>query len=168
METQPAAAALMRLYPLIYFACHTRHVRDPQTQAALSTHQASILDHLDAVAPTFVKDLAGHMGVTPSTISLALDRLEAGGYVRRQADPADARRVGVVLTAAGVRIREAKSVLDAELVRTLVSSLSPTQRGEAIHGLALLASAAATIATDRKPVLEKRGRGTSRRRKSQA
>ena len=38
----------MSLYPRIYFACHTRHVRDPQTQRTLSRHQASVLDHCGA------------------------------------------------------------------------------------------------------------------------
>jgi hypothetical protein len=36
-----AMTAVMTLYPRIYFACHTRHVRDPQTQRMLSRHQAS-------------------------------------------------------------------------------------------------------------------------------
>ena len=75
--------ALLDAYPRIYFACHTRHVRDPQTGAALSAHQASILDHLDEVDPMSMTDLAGHMGVTIATMSLAIDRLEVKRYVRR-------------------------------------------------------------------------------------
>jgi DNA-binding MarR family transcriptional regulator len=66
-----ARDAVLTLYPRIYFACHTRHVRDPQSQRLLSRHQASILDHLDELEPTTVIDLARHMGVTPATMSLA-------------------------------------------------------------------------------------------------
>ena len=54
----------MTLYPRIYFACHTRHVRDPQTQRLLSRHQARVLDHLDEVDPMTLNGLARHMGVT--------------------------------------------------------------------------------------------------------
>jgi DNA-binding MarR family transcriptional regulator len=90
----------MTLYPRIYFACHTRHVRDPQSQRLLSRHQASILDHLDELEPTTVMELAGHMGVTPATMSLAIDRLERKGYVVRLKDAKDRRRVHVRLRSA--------------------------------------------------------------------
>ena len=85
-EVGATITAVMTLYPRIYFACHTRHVRDPQSQRLLSRHQASILDHLDEVEPTTVMDLAGHMGVTAATMSLAIDRLERKGYVVRLKD----------------------------------------------------------------------------------
>ena len=137
-----AMTALMTLYPRIYFACHTRHVRDPQTQRLLSRHQASILDHLDELEPTTVMDLAGHMGVRAATMSLALDRLERKGYVVRLRDAKDRRRVHVRLTTAGVRIKEASSVLDPERVQHLVARLSDEERRRAIEGLGLLAQAA--------------------------
>jgi DNA-binding MarR family transcriptional regulator len=133
----------MALYPRIYFACHTRHVRDPQSQKLLSRHQASILDHLDEIDPTTLNDLARHMGVTPGTMSLSIDRLERKGYVVRLRDTADRRRVHLRLTAAGVRIREANSVLDLSRVEALITRLSDDDRAAAIHGLALLARAAA-------------------------
>jgi DNA-binding MarR family transcriptional regulator len=132
---------VMTLYPRIYFACHTRHVRDPQSQRLLSRHQASILDHLDEIEPTTVMELAGHMGVTAATISLAIDRLERKGYVVRHKDAKDRRRVHVRLTTAGVRVREASSVLDASRVEALVARLSDEERARAIEGLGLLARA---------------------------
>jgi hypothetical protein len=51
----------MNLYPRIYFACHTRHVRDPQSHRLLSRHQASVLDHLDERSRREI-----HMGVSSS------------------------------------------------------------------------------------------------------
>lgn len=137
-----AARQVMALYPRIYFACHTRHVRDPQSQRLLSRHQASILDHLDEVDPITVNDLARHMGVTAGTMSLAIDRLERKGYVVRLRDTADRRRVHMRLTSAGVRVREANSVLDPARVEALVARLAAADREAAIRGLALLAEAA--------------------------
>ena len=139
---QDAALQVMSLYPRIYFACHTRHVRDPVSNMLLSRHQASILDHLDEIDPTTVNDLARHMGVTAPTVSLAIDRLERKGYVARLRDSTDRRRVHVRLTSAGVRIREATSVLDPPLVEALVARLSDDEREAAVRGLALLAEAA--------------------------
>ncbi len=133
--------ALMTLYPRIYFACHTRHVRDPQTQDLLSRHQASILDHLDELAPTTVMDLARHMGVTAATMSIAIDRLERKGYVVRLRDAADRRRVHVRLTSAGVRVRDASSVLDPARVDAVLARLTEDERALAIRGLELLARA---------------------------
>lgn len=141
-DLEQSARHVLSLYPQIYFACHTRHVRDPQTQRLLSRHQASVLDHLDEIDPTTVNDLARHMGVTPATMSLAIDRLERKGYVVRNRDTADRRRVHVRLTSAGVRIREASSVLDPARVKSLLARLTAAERNAAVQGLALLATAA--------------------------
>ena len=56
-----AVRAVMENYPRIYFACHTRHVKDPKTRRQVSAHQASILDHLDETEPTALVELARHM-----------------------------------------------------------------------------------------------------------
>jgi DNA-binding MarR family transcriptional regulator len=86
-------------------------------------------------------DLAGHMGVTIATMSLAIDRLEQKGYVRRERDAKDGRRVLLRITAAGLRLREAKSVLDPVRVEQVLGHLSPGERDQALAGLALLARA---------------------------
>jgi DNA-binding MarR family transcriptional regulator len=143
--SKPAVAAaqeVMSLYPKIFFACHTRHVRDPQSGRLLSRHQASVLDHLDEVDPITLNGLARHMGVTSGTMSLTIDRLERKGYVVRLRDVADRRRVHVRLTSAGVRVRDASSVLDPPLVEAMVARLTDEERAAAIRGLGLLAAAA--------------------------
>ncbi|MGH7710130.1 MAG: MarR family winged helix-turn-helix transcriptional regulator, partial [Gemmatimonadaceae bacterium] len=136
------AAALLRDYPRIFFACHRRHVRDEATLRILSAHQVSILEHLDDVAGTDLTRLAAHMGVTLSTMSLAVDRLARGGYVVRARDAKDARRVQLRLTRDGVRIKRAQSVLEPELVEQLLDHLQPAEREDALRGLATLARAA--------------------------
>ena len=137
-----AVREVQELYPRIFFACHTRHVRDPRRGRLLSAHQASILDHLDAVEPLSLMELAAHMGVTPATMSLAMDRLARRGYVVRARDPRDARRLRLRLTEAGLRVREAKSVLDPRRLRAALVLLTPQEREEAVRGLAALGKAA--------------------------
>lgn len=132
---------MLDAYPRVYFACHTRHVADPVSGDPVSAHQASILDHLDEVDAMSVTDLAGHMGVTVATMSLAIDRLERRAYVRRDRDPRDRRRVLLRVTPAGVRLREAKSVLDPVRVEQVLAHLSPADRDAALRGLDLLARA---------------------------
>jgi DNA-binding MarR family transcriptional regulator len=133
---------LMALYPQIYFACHTRHVRDRRANRLLSAHQASVLDHLDEVEPTNLRTLAAHMGVTASTMCLTINRLVRQGYVARGRAAHDARQVQLLLTRAGVRIKSEKSVLDPALVRKLLKQLPAGERRQALAGLALLAQAA--------------------------
>ena len=130
------------LYSQIYFACHTRHVHDPESGTRVSARQASILSHLDSVEPTPLSQLASHMGVTVSTMSIAVDRLVRQGYVVRDRAESDARVRHVRLTTAGERLRAAQKVLEPRLVRAMLSRLSPAERRDALRGLELLGKAA--------------------------
>jgi MarR family transcriptional regulator, organic hydroperoxide resistance regulator len=137
-----AVSLLMTFYPKIYLACHTRHVNDPVKGVKLTTHQGSILDHLDVSDSITMQELALHLGVTPSTMSITIDRLSKLGYVKREKDKADSRRVNLFLTAHGNRIKQSKSVLDAVRVKQMLSRLTEKERSEAMRGLGLLATAA--------------------------
>jgi DNA-binding MarR family transcriptional regulator len=136
-------ALVLAHYPRIYFACHVRHRREPKSGRVLTERQASILDHLHEDDTMALKDLAEHMGVTPATMCIAVDRLVAGGWVHRDQDPVDGRRVCLRLTKAGARMKAAQTVLDAGRVRSVLRRLTPTERADALRGLALLARASA-------------------------
>ena len=133
---------VLRCYPRIYFACHRRHVRDDQRGAIISVHQASVLDHLDDVESTSLVELARHMGVTASTMSLTVDRLERGGYVTRKRSGEDRRRVDLRLTPSGAVIKRQQKVLDPGLVAEVLDLLTERDRRAALRGLDLLAKAA--------------------------
>ena len=151
---------VMELYPKIFFACHARHVRDPQTRTLVSAHQVQILDHLDADEPTSLSGLARHMGVTVGTMSVGVERLVRRGYVRRDRDPSDGRRVNLRLTPAGARVRESHSVLEPELVRSMLLGLEGERRARALDGLALLAEAAQGIMHAKHPYALRERRGS--------
>ena len=133
---------VLQSYPKIYLACHTRHLRDDETGKSLSPRLGSILDHLDTQPPLTLSSLAKHLDVTQSTVSLQIDKLEGAGYVLRRRDTQDRRRVSVVLTPRGKRIKEQNSVLDRDLVREMISLLRPGDVEAALSGLDLLAEAA--------------------------
>lgn len=135
-------AQLLEHYPRIYYACHARHRRDPESAQVLSERQASILDHLDETGAVSLKELAGHLGVTASTMSISVDRLVAGGWIRRERDPADGRRISLRLTTTGARMKAARTVLEPRRVRAVLDRLTPAERADALRGLALLARAA--------------------------
>jgi MarR family transcriptional regulator, organic hydroperoxide resistance regulator len=144
---EPEVETVLRCYPQIYFACHRRHVRDEETKAVLSAHQASVLDHLDDVDGTNLLELARHMGVTASSMSLMVDRLERGGHVTRERSKEDGRRVVLRLTPAGVCIKRQQNVLEPDLVEAMLGRLDEHRREEALRGLELLAEAAREVVT---------------------
>ncbi len=149
MALRHEVETLLRLYPQVFLACHCRHVRDAQGRKALSRNQKSILDHLDGVEHLDLHSLAKHMDVTPSTMSLNVDRLEKAGYVVRRRDAQDARRIELRLTAAGVRMKEEQQVLERKLVAELLGRLTDLERNNALAGLKLLAGAAEELMAGR-------------------
>ena len=134
---------ILQALPRIHDFCRARHSPgESEAHGEVSDHQARILGYLDGTDPTMVTELAEHMGVTPSTMSLNLKRLREAGLVMSSRDPEDRRVMNVRLTEAGVRAREALGRLDPERVDALLRRLGPEGRQWAVVGLRLLAEAA--------------------------
>lgn len=119
-------------------ACRTTRAADPEDRTEVSGHQARILRQLDDLDPTMVGELADFFGVTPSTMSLNLKRLEEAGCVRRSRDPDDRRVINVRLTSKGRRIKVATAPVDVGKVDALLRSLRPEERSRAVDGVRLL------------------------------
>jgi DNA-binding MarR family transcriptional regulator len=133
---------VQRLYPQIFVACHTDHVRAVSTKWRVSSQDASILVHLDREFGLSPRALAGHLGVAPSTLSAAIARLSKLGYLTSKPNEKDRRKRELRLTVRGAEAISSTSVLDAKRVRAMLSKLRPGERKEALRGLALLAQAA--------------------------
>ena len=137
-----AVSEIQRLYPQIYLACHVDHVRAASTAWDLSSHDASILAHLDRDTPISPRELAAHLGVAPSTLSASITRLSELGYLTSKPAPSDKRQRELRLTARGSEAIASTSVLDAKRVAQLLHQLNPNDRAAALRGLRLLALAA--------------------------
>ena len=133
---------VQRLYPQIYIACHTDHVRAASTTWRISSQDASILVHLDRDSGMSPRALAKHLGVTPSTLSAAIARLSELGYLTSKPNDSDRRKRELRLTARGAEAIASTSVLNAERVQALLDKLKPDERKAAVRGLAILARAA--------------------------
>ena len=90
-------------------------LRDVSLQLSLLNHQVSgrlelrgsdlaCLDLISAYGPVSPTELARLAGQHPATLTGILDRLERGGWITRDRDPADRR--GVVIRAARDRARD--------------------------------------------------------------
>lgn len=133
---------LQRLYPQIYIACHTDHVRAVSTKWRISSQDAAILVHLDREHGLSPRELAGHLAISSSTLSAYIARLSSLGYLTSAPNKKDARRREIRLTESGAAALSATSVLDTNRVRALLKKLKPSERKEALRGLKLLADGA--------------------------
>jgi DNA-binding MarR family transcriptional regulator len=138
-------AEILEAYSLIYQACRQRQLQTRAAAHTVSTHQANVLIQLETGPGLSLGDLALRMGVTLSTMSLVVDRLERLGLIRRARDRADARRVLVRLTPLGRRVRSERSLLDPARVEALLDQLTPEERAAGITAFAALARAARAL-----------------------
>ena len=144
MPNAPASAVqkVVDLIPRILYACRRLDARALSTGRSLSPQQALILDQLDPDVPTSLQALAEQMNVTAPTMSVAIGRLVREGYVRRERDEVDGRRLDLTLSPLGARVRKSTSSLDPRRVARLLGRLSAADRASAVRGLTALAEAA--------------------------
>ena len=141
LSLDAAVTQIQFAYPQIYYACHTRHERRRSSAARLSPRDAQLLVHLDVGAALAVSKLALHMDLAASTVSEALTRLEALGFVQKTPGSSDRRQVGVRLTPKGVAAVRDGSVLETDRLRRVLARMAPRDRVAVIAGLTRLARA---------------------------
>lgn len=75
--------------------------REEMAQMGLTTPKARTLAVLSVADGPLIRELAVYTVTEQSTLSRALDQMQADGLIRREPDPADSRAVRVFITEAG-------------------------------------------------------------------
>ena len=145
-----SAALFIEQFQSIYFACHRRHHHDVPRGRLISEQQLHVLGHLDPVRATRVGELASHMGLSHSSVSLTIDRLQRDGYVTRERSAHDARVTLVRLTETGEQVRDAQRVLEPELVNAMFERLLPEERDGARTAMAAFMRVAKEMVRDKR------------------
>ncbi len=138
-DLKKEALAIQIFFPQIYLACHRDHIRSRSTEKQISSHDASILVHLNAPVFRRPSTLAKHLRVSPSTFSEWTVRMESLGYLRTETDRNDGRKVIMKLTEEGQSAIQDFSVLDTGKIVQLLEKMTVQERELVLDGLNLLA-----------------------------
>jgi DNA-binding MarR family transcriptional regulator len=129
----------------------SRRLRGHQL-AGLTPTQLAALSTVERVGPLRLGDLAAAEGIAPSTLTRLVAALEELGYVRRDADPKDARASTLAITPRGHETLERLRAENSALLAQRLMLLSSEQRAALAAALsALEALADPDPATQRPP-----------------
>jgi len=117
--------------------------------AGLTPTQLAALATVERSGPLRLGDLAAAEGIAPSTLTRLVTALEDSGYVRRYADPNDARASTLAITPRGHDMLERlRTESNLELTASL-RLLTPAQRAALAEALPVLEQLAEAPASDR-------------------
>ena len=115
--------------------------------AGLTPTQLAALATVERSGPMRLGDLAAAEGIAPSTLTRLVTALEESGYVRRHADPSDARASTLAITPRGrdtlERLRT-QTTLELAASLRLLTLAQRSALAEALPVLELLAEAPGT------------------------
>ncbi|MFN2202645.1 MAG: MarR family transcriptional regulator [Caldilineaceae bacterium] len=95
----------------------------------LNAQELMVLAELSEHGPMPVKDIVSRLvGVSPSTLTRILDRLEKGGLIKRALNPEDRRSFRVSLTDHGAVVVEDYTGHLEQVVRQMLYPLTPAER----------------------------------------
>jgi DNA-binding MarR family transcriptional regulator len=122
-------------------------VLNRQDEPDLGQHARQLLHHVPERGSVSLTWLAQHLNLPKSSASVTVKELARRGFVERSRDPADERRLAIVLTEQGRARLAADTVLDTEALSAALDRLAPQSRDALLAGLEQLAAAAESIAT---------------------
>src|SRR5260221_2227459 len=107
----------------------------------LTVAQAATLEALQATPGMRLSDRGRRLGITPSTLTRNLARLEAEGLVGRIPDPEDGRASQVALTATGLGAAEGVGKQGVDFAAEVLARLPESDRTAAVSALERLLEA---------------------------
>lgn len=107
-------------------------------KAGMRGYHYRLLAALEEFGPASQAALGRHTAIDRSDVVAALNELEAGGLVKRAADPADRRRNVITLTPAGRKGLGALDQVVDDVQEQLLAPLSARERAQLVRLLSRL------------------------------
>ncbi len=130
--SQVEAVALMRLVHVIEAANQSRPSSDLDLRARM------VIQDLGLAGDAPIVEVRRRLQLTPSTMTSLADRLERGGYVRRQPHPTNRRVIVLELTAKGRRAFRGELDFYRQLIHHTLSPLGGDARHVVLRALTRL------------------------------
>ena len=115
-----------------------RRLRQTRVEGDLTLPESSALSRLDHHGPTTAAQLARLEQVSPQSIGVTLQSLEARGLIERAPDPHDGRRVILSATEAGDATLRSKRTARTEQLSRALAALSEDERAQLMAALPAL------------------------------
>ena len=115
----------------------SRRLRKHQL-AGLTPTQLAALATVERSGPMRLGDLAAAEGIAPSTLTRLVTALEDSGYVRRFADPTDARASTLAITSRGHDMLERLRSETTMVLTQSLTLLTPAQRAALAEAIPVL------------------------------
>jgi len=132
-----AARALLSTMPLVYRTTGRAMRMKRSAETPLLPQQYRLLGAIGRRART-LGQIARIQGVTPATATTLVTTLESRGWVNREHDPDDRRRVVVSLTDCGADVLKRSQVIAETAMADLLEPLAPEQLTRLLDGLSVL------------------------------
>jgi DNA-binding MarR family transcriptional regulator len=123
-----AIRALLLLMPRLVGRAKRLGIPSELQSLALAPRHLSLLSYLLFDGPMTVNDLAAHLEVAPTTVSLMVSELSRKGILQRQEDEADRRRRIVSITDTMRPAIDGWLARGATAWRTALTPLTPAER----------------------------------------
>ncbi len=104
-----------------------RDARDQASSERLTVSQLRYIDAIHSLGTPTLSRLAGQLGVSRASATVAINRLAQLGYVLKTPSPADGRAFEVRLTAPALRLAAAKDKALKTYSARIESALSPRE-----------------------------------------
>ncbi len=118
------------------------------SQGGISPADLDALEHLEADGPLTQRELGERLWLTSGAVTMLVDRLERGGWVRRRPHPADRRSTLVELSGQATAATPPALADYHARVRAIASSVPVGQRPAIRAFLAAAAEAAAAASRE--------------------
>jgi DNA-binding MarR family transcriptional regulator len=145
-----------QLYSRIWMALHKPD--DPD----LSQHERQFLHHVPVHGSASLTELARHLALPKSSASVIVKSLARRGFLTREREAADERRLRIELTATGRARVQADTVLEPALLASALGRLPVRERTALLRSLAALAGAAEDVAGETPASGRRRSAGSGR------
>ena len=100
-----------------------------------SISEVHLMDSVGKLENATISDLASDLNITLSSVTIAVNKLAARGYIFKKRNPSDGRSVNIYLTKSGVRVYRLHRYFHRRMVSSITENMSGDEKNILYSGL---------------------------------